>query len=422
LINVIVILPVPDRVLAAPDRLSKEIVATYLTDAILRSPLLLGSLDLLGSPTLLLERVGAGFHDLVAMPAEAAAAGGGVGEVSMAVGAGVTSLFQHIASGSLSSLGTFSGSLARNLTVLGSLGSGDARHLMGEEQSAERGPRAAGLKRGARALSRSLVSAAAGLITSPVQQLRRRLTVWALVKGMGQGLLGAVAKPLGGALSLVANTANVLAAAVSQHSVDPIDALRPSLWRERIVIVPIDWSARIKEQHKHACAIRDSSVLSAIDSVSALDEIHFHSALWVQPGGHLVPVVITLSRDFLCILVKVVTAMPAFGAGPGSSTSDPINWSLPQWSSFCFDSSSPNSMHSFLNTVCFPVARSDTQLAIKHGDELSVSIMRGGASVQLSFRLLQDFSHALGCSSRWRFETERTQFLKAISPKARTNL
>ena len=46
-----------------------------MADALLRAPALLGSLDVLGAPTRLIESVGAGFHDLVAMPAEAAAAG-----------------------------------------------------------------------------------------------------------------------------------------------------------------------------------------------------------------------------------------------------------------------------------------------------------------------------------------------------------
>ena len=50
-------------------------VAVYVADALLRAPALLGSLDVLGAPTRLIESVGAGFHDLVAMPAEAAAAG-----------------------------------------------------------------------------------------------------------------------------------------------------------------------------------------------------------------------------------------------------------------------------------------------------------------------------------------------------------
>ena len=41
------------HVLCTPDRLVKELMASYLADAIVRTPMLIGSLDLLGSPTLL---------------------------------------------------------------------------------------------------------------------------------------------------------------------------------------------------------------------------------------------------------------------------------------------------------------------------------------------------------------------------------
>ena len=59
------------NVLCAPNRLVKELAATYLADTILRSPVLLGSLDLLGNPTQFINSVATGFTNLVTIPASA---------------------------------------------------------------------------------------------------------------------------------------------------------------------------------------------------------------------------------------------------------------------------------------------------------------------------------------------------------------
>jgi hypothetical protein len=78
------------RVLCAPDRLVKELGATYLADALVRMPLLLGSLDVLGSPTVMFENLSHGLSDLVH--------GAGSGEVAAAT-AGLASFLQHTVTG-----------------------------------------------------------------------------------------------------------------------------------------------------------------------------------------------------------------------------------------------------------------------------------------------------------------------------------
>jgi hypothetical protein len=59
------------HVFSLPERLVKEIAANYLADAIVLSPVLLGSLDLLGNPTFLVESCGKGFQDLIDLPRHA---------------------------------------------------------------------------------------------------------------------------------------------------------------------------------------------------------------------------------------------------------------------------------------------------------------------------------------------------------------
>ena len=49
-------------------RIGKELAANYIADAIIRSPALLGSLQILGNPTNLLGSVARGLWDFVSMP------------------------------------------------------------------------------------------------------------------------------------------------------------------------------------------------------------------------------------------------------------------------------------------------------------------------------------------------------------------
>ena len=58
------------RAMVTTPALFRGVIANYLADAILRSPALLGSLQILGSPTGLLSQVLSGLKDLVTLAAD----------------------------------------------------------------------------------------------------------------------------------------------------------------------------------------------------------------------------------------------------------------------------------------------------------------------------------------------------------------
>jgi len=90
--------------------------ASYAADALLRSPQLVGSLQLLGAPTSLWRSVTTGLRDLVALPLEAVPHG----PVAVLRGAlkGTSSFARHVSGGALSSVSGFASSASRNLQTL----------------------------------------------------------------------------------------------------------------------------------------------------------------------------------------------------------------------------------------------------------------------------------------------------------------
>ena len=86
--------------MCSASRLVQELLANYVTDAIVQSPVLLGSMDILGNPTFLVQSLSRGLHDLISMPNNALPQGPRA--FVRAMGGGVLSLLQHIAQGKLS--------------------------------------------------------------------------------------------------------------------------------------------------------------------------------------------------------------------------------------------------------------------------------------------------------------------------------
>ncbi|EKU20972.1 vacuolar protein sorting-associated 13b-like protein, partial [Nannochloropsis gaditana CCMP526] len=84
----------------------KGILSNYVADAIFRSPALLGSLEIIGSPAILVSRVVSGLKDLVMLSASGSLTG---------AGRGLLSLTRHVVGGTLASLAGFSSSVRRNL-------------------------------------------------------------------------------------------------------------------------------------------------------------------------------------------------------------------------------------------------------------------------------------------------------------------
>lgn len=106
------------HIFAAREVLMKELLANYLADALLNSPALIGSLEIIGNPTGFIRAISSGMWDLIAMPMEEMQHGFGPGALLRGVAKGWLSWFKHVSRGALSSVSGFSHSVARNLDKL----------------------------------------------------------------------------------------------------------------------------------------------------------------------------------------------------------------------------------------------------------------------------------------------------------------
>ena len=106
-------------VFATPSWLVQELTANYMADALLNTPALISSLEILGNPGGFVRSVMHGVRDLLAMPLTEIQQGFGPGSVIRGVAKGWASLLFHVTEGTLKSVSGFSGSVSRNLERLG---------------------------------------------------------------------------------------------------------------------------------------------------------------------------------------------------------------------------------------------------------------------------------------------------------------
>jgi hypothetical protein len=263
------------RVVAAPDVLMRGLAASYIADAIVRSPALIGSLDLLGNPTNLVRSIAAGVSDVFAMPLRARSLAG--------LGLGWASLAGHVSEGVLSSLAGFAVSLSRNVdrllqeetgagapggTSSGSSSDGSGGSGGGAGGGGRGGGGGGGGGEGARGVRTSPWRlhadaappgfAAVPLLVVPSEDEEQVVVAGPSLslglEGLGRGLLGAVeglarargagsvlvglgrgiARPAAGLLELAANVAATAADAVHPH----LTHAAPCEWAECAMLGP----------------------------------------------------------------------------------------------------------------------------------------------------------------------------------------
>ena len=107
--------PLGERGLRSPGALARALLKRYAADALAASPALVGSLQLLGNPTVLVRSVRAGLSDALALPIEGARQGPRGFVVGL--GAGASSLLQHVSHGALSSVSDFATAVATTLAT-----------------------------------------------------------------------------------------------------------------------------------------------------------------------------------------------------------------------------------------------------------------------------------------------------------------
>jgi len=205
-------------------QLAKQLAAQYLADAILAAPIILGSLQILGNPTFLVQSLISGVTDFVTLPTHALARGP-TAFLSAVVG-GTLSLFRHASEGTLSSLSSLSSSLARNLDRLSNRtwsssesenGPKTASQVQNVDAHSTPSPASSkqvtrtpkGLITGVSKLASGAWGGLAGVLEEPVRGAYSG-GAWGFLQGVGSGLVGAVARPISGALDLVAHTSQGL--------------------------------------------------------------------------------------------------------------------------------------------------------------------------------------------------------------------
>lgn len=107
----------------------KSFTNHYLTSLIFRVGWMLGSLDLIGSPTVFIQQVSNGLYDFLFMPYTGLRASGANGLLS-GLSNGSLSLLRNLSSGTITSLTSFASFVSRNMDIL----SFDTNHLMRQDQ------------------------------------------------------------------------------------------------------------------------------------------------------------------------------------------------------------------------------------------------------------------------------------------------
>ena len=108
--------------------LTRKVLYHYLTQALVRAGLMLGSLEILANPTGLLRSVGQGISDFFSLPYDGLTRGPSA--FVSGISSGIGSFFRHASVGALTSVTNFASSLSRNMDRL----SLDEQHMIRQEE------------------------------------------------------------------------------------------------------------------------------------------------------------------------------------------------------------------------------------------------------------------------------------------------
>lgn len=112
--------------------LTRKVLYHYVTQALVRAGLMLGSLEILANPTGLIRSLGKGVADFFSLPYDGLTRGPSA--FVSGIGSGVGSFFRHTSVGALTSVTNFASSLSRNMDRL----SLDELHMIRREEQRSR--------------------------------------------------------------------------------------------------------------------------------------------------------------------------------------------------------------------------------------------------------------------------------------------
>ncbi|XP_017041700.1 vacuolar protein sorting-associated protein 13B isoform X2 [Drosophila ficusphila] len=186
------------QILTVPLRFGQSLGLHYLSGAIFGAGWVVGSLEILGSPSGLARSFSTGLRDFVSMPVQGLFSG--PWGFLVGVTQGSASLLRNVTAGTVNSVTKLAGSVARNLDRL----TLDAEHIELTEARRRARPQgfADGLTQGLTGLGISLLGAVGGLAH---HTLEARSSV-GVIAGLTKGIVGALTKPISGAAEMLALT------------------------------------------------------------------------------------------------------------------------------------------------------------------------------------------------------------------------
>ncbi|XP_017091950.2 intermembrane lipid transfer protein VPS13B isoform X1 [Drosophila bipectinata] len=186
------------QILTVPLRFGQSLGLHYLSGAIFGAGWVVGSLEILGSPSGLARSFSTGLKDFVSMPVQGLFRG--PWGFLVGVTQGSASLLRNVTAGTVNSVTKLAGSVARNLDRL----TLDAEHIELTEARRRARPQgfADGLTQGLTGLGISLLGAVGGLAH---HTLEARSSV-GVIAGLTKGIVGALTKPISGAAEMLALT------------------------------------------------------------------------------------------------------------------------------------------------------------------------------------------------------------------------
>lgn len=186
------------NVITLPVRLGYNVGMHYVSGALFGVGWVVGSLEILGSPSGLARSFSTGLKDFVSLPFHGLFSG--PWGFLLGVTQGSASLLKNITAGTINSVTKLAASFARNLDRL----TLDDEHLRRTEALRRIRPNgmADGIAQGLTAFGISLLGAVGGLAHHPMQAN----SPLELMTGVGKGIVGAVTKPISAAAEMVALT------------------------------------------------------------------------------------------------------------------------------------------------------------------------------------------------------------------------
>ncbi|KAL3106032.1 hypothetical protein niasHT_022213 [Heterodera trifolii] len=200
-------------------QLQSEIQAHYTHQFIKQLYVLVLGLDILGNPFGLVRDLRTGAVDLFYQPVLGMVTG--PSEFGEGVYIGLTSAFSHTVGGVLGLASRITGTMGKGVAALTLDEDYQRRRMQARQQPTSIGE---GMFRGVRGVGTSVVEGVTGVVSKPVEGVKQGGLLGG-IKGIGKGMVGAIARPVSGVVDLVTTTADNVRNAIS--NVEDVKPIRP---------------------------------------------------------------------------------------------------------------------------------------------------------------------------------------------------